>query len=51
MDGESNENEFNTFGMSRFGERMKYKVEMGKLSWFDHMKRMPESNLMKRVYV
>ena len=54
MDGESNEDVYSKFGMSRCGEGMKCGVvEMVKrstLRWFGHMERMPGSEMTKRVY-
>ena len=52
--GESNEDVYSKFVMSRCGEGMKCGVvEMVKCStlrWFGYMERMPGSEMTKRVY-
>ncbi len=54
MDGESNENAYNRFGMSRKGEGMKCGVVEGvkcnTLKWFGHLERMAENEITKSMY-
>ncbi len=55
MDGEINESVYNRLGMSSNGEGMKCGVVEGDkhstLRWFDHMERVAENVITKRVYM
>ncbi len=55
MNGESNESVYNRFGMSSKGEGMTCRVVDGVrhniLRWFDHMERMAENEMTKRLYM
>ncbi len=55
MDGMSNESVYKYFGMCHVGEGKKCgvveEVKQQTLKWFDHLERMEESKMTRRVYV
>ncbi len=55
MDGMSNENVYEWFGMCHVGEGKKCgvveEVKRQRLKWFGHVERMEEGKMTRRVYV